>query len=425
MGVILSRLTRLVLFSVVLTGLHGLSIASQSAARGENIHFRGPISAIGQDGAGSVVAITIQVNRAQANLVLNEWTELYRARGFGLRRDELRLGDFVEVSGFFTASGGIVAHRIHLESAGAVDAEGLVEEVSSNLLQVNGIEFKIDSASIIRAAGSETEGLVDQIGVGDLVRLRADYTAGELIVAELEFGKRTVETEPLRLEGTVQQFDSTLMTVDVGLDAFGALVAVDSSTEIQGTASPGAFVEVEGRFLPGTGLVKAARISTDDNSNGNVYDDFDEDSEAEEVELEGQIESLSLNGSSGSFVVNGNVVHFDSQTVIKDEEGMIVASGALELGQFVEVEGALLSDGSVAAWEVEIELEDDLNDDDGEDNGHEDDGEDDGHEDGDDDSHDDETGDDSGEDDDEEDEEDEEDDESEDDEEDDSEEEHP
>jgi hypothetical protein len=145
------------------------------------------------------------------------------------------------------------------------------------------------------------------------------------------------------------------MEVDVGLEAFGALVAVDTETEIIGTASPGEFVQIEGKFLPGTGLVRASQITTDDNSNGNLYDDWDDDSEAAEIELKGPIEDLSIAGGSGWIVVNGTLVHVTMQTDIEfDEEGEATTS-ALAVGQYVEVEGDLLPDGSVQAREIDIE----------------------------------------------------------------------
>lgn len=73
-------------------------------------------------------------------------------------------------------------------------------------------------------------------------------------------------------------------------------------------------------------------------------------SPSSETEFRGTIESI----SAPNLVVSGRLVRTDGSTRFR-RSGNVVGFGALQVGQFVEVEGAALRDGSVQASKVGIE----------------------------------------------------------------------
>lgn len=347
--------------------LAGTVLCAQQNTRGANIHFRGPVAEIGRTAEGYISILTIKVNQSEIQVILNGWTQVIGPRGFAIPAGNLRLGSFLEVSGFFTRGGHILAQRIHLESGDAVDVEGTVESVLGSGIQVNGIPFQVDETSVIRRAGKVTSERFSTIDVGDIVRIRAGYVTGRFTIIELEIGARTVESDPLRLEGLVTFTNGNLMYLDVGIrnDRGGivpAFVALNSSTQIIGTASPGTQVEVEGRFLPGQSLIQAIRITTDDNRDGNPYDTGPTEPTVAQVELKGIIADLQRGaGATGQLRINNTQISFDGTTEIEFEDGARVTSAVLQNGQEVEVVGQPLQGNLIRALKITIEGEDSPN----------------------------------------------------------------
>ena len=352
--------------------LSGLLLALPSdSARGRDIHFRGPIFTISRDTTENPVQLTIGVNNGQVNVTLDSWTEVIIGRGFTADRTRLRLGDFAEVSGFFTASGAIAAQRIHVENRNALEVQGRIQAVNANLIQVRNLDLLIDEASLIRASSGDSAatGGVAQLAVGQEVRARAEEDNGVWRVDELEYGGRTVETEPLRFEGVLLQINGYYLSVDVGVRAggqsIGVPVARDETTVIEGTLRSGQLVDVEGTFLPGTTMVLARHIVADSNGNDNVFDDSTTDGGPTECELKGAIQSLGPGGLNGQleFYIQETLVRLNAQTQIRFEDGQAAATTDLADGLEVDIQGAWQA-GMVLAREVEIhqngEAEDDL-----------------------------------------------------------------
>lgn len=349
-------------FSVIVAGiLLSLSLASLAAqtgdARGRDIHFRGPVKEISRDSNQIPTQLTIRVNQAQVQLILTPWTQVFHDLGFAGTLSQLRLDDFVEVNGFFTAGGRIQARQIHIEGRDAVETVGSLESIQGDWLRVDGIDFLLDAGSRIRRAGQTAPGIRSEIVPGIQIRLLAEYTGGLLRVEELEYGPRTVEDDPLRFEGVITQLANGLLSIDVGVDSSDALAAIDSNTSISGDLVPGRLVEVEGRFIPGTALVGASRLAVDGNGNGNVYDDDETEGEGDLVDLKGTILQVTKrpDGSVASIRVDSTLVILDAQTQIEYTGGSEAPDSALQVGKTVEVTGTLQPDSSLLANRIEVE----------------------------------------------------------------------
>jgi len=118
------------------------------------------------------------------------------------------------------------------------------------------------------------------------------------------------------------------------------MVAVTAMTKIEMDGFPvavGSKVEVKGA-LNADGSINAAKIEVEDR------DDVDD-----EFEFKGMIESLpSTPDLVGDWKVSGRTVRVNAATEIERDYGMV------KVGAFVEVEGALQSDNSVIAKEIEV-----------------------------------------------------------------------
>jgi len=333
--------------------------------RGEDIHFRGPVFAVSHDTQGRVVQLTIRVNQSQQNVVVTKWTDVIRGRGFKASRADLRLGDFVEVSGFFTTAARVIAQRIHLESQDGIELQGTVEAASGNVIRVSGIDFILDPSTFVHDSGAQTALSLASVLQGVPVRVRGSLDAGVWVAEEIEVGERTVESEPLRVSGVIREISGQTILLDVGIrlpsgTPVSAFIARVASTKVEGYLKPGLFIEVEGRFPPGQSYIEATRIAVDSNQNGNVFDDSSSDGAESEVELEGQVQQIQRagDGSTKSFYVNQTLVRVQSQTEVRFRAGNMVENRRLQDGQPVEVEGTRLQDQSVLALRIEIQTTD-------------------------------------------------------------------
>lgn len=294
--------------------------------RGADIHFRGPIFAITRDADDTAVSLKIEVNQSQVEVQLSRWTEVIAGRGFSSTTAALQLRDFVEVDGFFTSTGKIVAERIHLETPDPLELEGVIDGGQGELLQVSGIEFVIDSSSIVRRSGGKSAEPELEFEPGMAVRLRARNVSGAWTISEIVAGPRTVATEPLRLEGKVTAIEHPVyLKIDVGItepSPVDAVVLFDSDTEFGSQVGVGDFVLIEGRFYQNSAALLATRVSVDVNRNGNNFDDGEDalnssPSAATKVELHGTVRGRQGPMNGVRFYINETEVRAGSGTQVR------------------------------------------------------------------------------------------------------------
>ncbi len=216
-----------------------------------------------------------------------------------------------------------------LPRLGEVAFKGLVEQINADSYIVSGMTFRIDMQTLI------TPGLV----LGDEVKVKAlllpDQTRYALSIGKID--KPGSVSEPkFEFYGIVESMGSPNWMIS------GEVVQVDATTMVDAGVDIGSLVEVEGRLVNG-GLL-ASKIHLEDDS-----DDDSSENEMTRAEFKGIIESI----SGGVYVIGGRTVHTDASTEIK---------GMLAVGDMVEVEAFLKTDGSYLAHE--IEKEDDFDDDD-------------------------------------------------------------
>jgi hypothetical protein len=335
--------------------------AEPEEGRGRDIHFRGPVFVVSRDADENVVQLTVRVNQSQIDVQVTAWTEVIQGRGFRSERNDLALGDFIQVGGFFTSRGRIMARRIHVENRDDLELEGRVELISGNLVRVGGIDFLVESESVLRASGSRAPVALSGLAQGMPVRVRASEDGGLWRIRELEFGERTVASEPLRFEGIVHRIHAggDYLEIDVGIRLdreVMAVVYIDSGTSVSGTLRAGVLVEIEGRFEPNA-AVRAERIAVDGNRNQNVFEDDDETGPAATVELEGRVRDLRRGGGGSQFRLNETVIRLDGQTRLHWRHGESATEGDLVEGLPVWVEGRPLQDRSVVASRIELRPE--------------------------------------------------------------------
>ena len=331
---------------------------------GSEISFSGPVVRVDREERGEdAVRLLIQVNQSHQWVALTSWTQVTAGLGFPSSRRSLVPGDFVEVTGHFTRfypprestpEITIYAKRIHRENASDLEMEGPIQAFGEQSVKVRGIAFRITETSDIRSSGApEAETLGFPPPSGTLARLRARWKGGFPTIVELEYGPRTVESATLRLEGTLQSVEnspvggSAFVWVETGvkvgpLGSVAALVELTRKTRVEGELPKGSLVAVEGRFAPGQAYVQAERIASDDNGNGNPFDDKERiETTPVWTELFGKVERFQHAGQArGTFSVFQTGVTYTEDTVFYQcSEDQPVGPEGLAEGVMVLVEG--------------------------------------------------------------------------------------
>ncbi len=234
----------------------------------------------------------------------------------------LRVGDFIEVSGFFDANGALLATRIELEDDDEVELRGFVMALDpgNERFFIGALEIDYSTASLddFGSAGIQNE---------DFVEVKADsYTPGTVFVAdevELEDRVRRSEGEDVSIEGFITRFVSP-----TDFDVNGQPVTTNAQTDFE-EGSPAEL-----------GLnVKVDVDGTIDASGTLVADDVDIEREAED-EIEARVDSVDVAGQR--LVVLGIPVRVDDSTRLEDQsdEGVRPFSlSDLRAGDFVELRG--------------------------------------------------------------------------------------
>jgi hypothetical protein len=148
----------------------------------------------------------------------------------------------------------------------------------------------------------------------------------------------------VKFKGTIQSFPNTAGFVGDWVIG-GRSIHASSTTQIKtedGPVAVGAFAEVEGAQAA-DGSINAREIDIKSNPNG---DDG-------RHELKGVIESVPA-GLVGDWTVSGRTVRVTTSTFVNQEHGPAV------VGAFVEVKGAMQSDGSINATRIEVKTSNNL-----------------------------------------------------------------
>lgn len=249
---------------------------------------------------------------------------------------DLKAGDLVEVSGYRNAGSAIVATSIkHILTTDSYRVTGIIDALDSTFRT-----FRISGLTVDYSAVSpELEAVLEN---GDLVEVEATNVLVEnrLQATTLSTNKDLLlaNVEEAEIEGLITRYISS-----GEFDVNGIPVLTSANTEFehktQSQLALNVKVEVEGR-INAAGLLIAEKVELRESN--------------ESIELEALIQGI--NGSQ--LIVQGNTVTTNNSTIFLDDDddaSTQLRISDLVVGDFVEVKGNRLADGSILATRIDRE----------------------------------------------------------------------
>lgn len=256
----------------------------------------------------------------------------------------IAVGDFVEVSGFFTADGSIRATSIEREDdTDEFEVHGFVADLDDVART-----FRLGMLTVDYSGASLDDFPNGMISDGDFVEAEGDSlgSSGELIADEVELEDRGIDGDDgdrVEIEGLITRFVSP-----EDFDVNGTPVTTTAATEFEdGSAADLALdrrVEVEGE-LDADGVIVAEEI------------DFRND---DDVRIEAVVDAV--DSAAGTVVLLGITVRVDELTRFDDQSDDDLRQFGLDdinVGDFLEVRGTEEPPGSREVLASLIEREDD------------------------------------------------------------------
>ena len=263
------------------------------------------------------------------------------------------VGAYVEVKGWLQADGSVNATKIEVKmpardgggGSNYIKFYGTVESLPSGTWigtwTVSGRTVHVDATtrieqehgSVVVGAYVEVKGWTRADGSVNAVKIEVKASPGT--------GGGSDSSTYTKFYGFVEQLppDGLVGTWIVS----GRVTSVTATTWIDQEHGPvrlNAYVEVEG-LLQADGTVVATKIEVKASPPaGGQPTPF--------LKFYGYVESLPANGLVGTWTVGGRTVVVDPNTRIEQEHGPVA------VGAYVEVEGYLQSDGSIAATKIEV-----------------------------------------------------------------------
>ncbi|MEJ2321788.1 MAG: DUF5666 domain-containing protein, partial [Gammaproteobacteria bacterium] len=309
---------------------------------GEVITIRGNVSADGKTGTaeevvykdllkGRVTLATPDYIRVLGQDVMVDGKTVF----VGFTRLDRIEGRYVEVSGFTTADGAILATNIKVksESEGENEISGVITAVGSDN------SFSIGSLVV---EYSSFPGGTPEVGQIVEVKIQAVISIDRVLALEIEFVESEDYEEETRIEieGLVTTFESI---TDFQVDGFR--ITTDSGTEYEDGTSADLGVDVRVQVK---GLVDVDGFVLAEEIRIKVYT-----IDNQEVEVVATIDNL--NPGSSSFVILGLVAETDVSTEFEDESSADDESFGYEdlaVGDRVEVEGMVTGGNTMRVEEV-------------------------------------------------------------------------
>jgi hypothetical protein len=309
---------------------------------GEVITIRGNVSADGKTGIadevlykdllkGRVTLATPDYIRVLGQDVMVDGKTVF----VGFTRLDRIEGRYVEVSGFTTADGAILATNIKVksESEGESEISGVITAVGSdNSFSIGSLVVEYSSFP----GGNPEAGQIVE------VKIEAVISADRVLAMEIELVESDDYEEETRIEieGLVTAFDSI---ADFRVDGFR--ITTDSGTEYEDGTSADLGVDVRVQVkghVDADGFVHAEEIRI------KVYT-----TDNQEVEVVAAIDNL--NPGSSSFVILGLVAETDASTKFEDKssaEDDSFGYDDLVVGDRVEVKGMVTGGNTMQVEEV-------------------------------------------------------------------------
>jgi hypothetical protein len=272
----------------------------------EEIEFRGTVDAITAE-AWTIGGRTVAVVAGRTQV-----------------KGEIKIGDTVKVHALVGAEGRLTAREIELISPTAVTGEiefrGMVEAITTEAWTISG-----RTVSVV-AGRTEIKGAIK---VGDTVKVHALVGPdGRLTAREIELITPSLQREvEVRVTGIVLAVSETSLTIE------GDTFRITPQTEIRGTITNGAWVEVRG-VRDANGALTATRIQ--------LVEIESEDNQSE-VRFSGVVEAM---GGEAWTIAGRKVIVVPLVTEIRD---------LIRTGDVVKVRATLGADGVLVAERIELD----------------------------------------------------------------------
>ena len=254
---------------------------------------------------------------------------------------DLSVNDWVEVKAREQSDGSLLALRVKIENEDdryKVEMEGLIDTVYADVIVVNGIEFYVDSSTVITDKMGTTYTLADlQSGMRVEIKAYVDadgkYVAIRIKVKDLWNAHFEIKAQIDSISGNtlyimgeaIQITDSTIIR-----DEQGNLVGPDYLTA-------GMWVKIHGTVLE-DGTLIALKIKV-------------KDDQQVEIEFTAAIDSVASNG----VYINGYFFLVTDQTEIWGLRREPLTLSDLQAGMIVEIKAVQQADGSYLALKIKVE----------------------------------------------------------------------
>ncbi|MFT4824160.1 MAG: hypothetical protein ACJAUG_000587 [Halioglobus sp.] len=298
---------------------------------------QGPIESIvgGSDGNTALIMVL------GTQIIVERTTTVFDSAVF----NSLAIGDLVEISGFPTSAGRLVATRVERISAfisgeSEVELSGIVTRLSGTLFELNNVVVDFGSADVSQLRG----GTISQ-GLAVAVRgtLEDGILLAERITDRAEIARDLDDDDSVTVQGSVSNFSSLAMFKIGGLMVDGSSASLEPDSI---ALDNGSIVEVEGLWR-GDVLIASeikARRGT--------------------IKVEASVTAINAENSTIILQLFGGTlsVKISARTLLDDNTHL---SGSFTLhsiaiGDFLEVE-AISVNGSLIATSIERdELDDDV-----------------------------------------------------------------
>ncbi|MFK7894775.1 MAG: DUF5666 domain-containing protein [Myxococcota bacterium] len=253
--------------------------------------------------------------------------------------DALAMDQVLEVSGFAAGANTIRASRVSLRGLfPAVDEVALEGAVSGLIQNPDGSGlFEIAGITIRYVAGTEFSGLARgdllnglQVDIEGVLRASGDEIDAEEVERE-DQGLGQDDADEAEIEGLVSNFVSlsSFRIDDQLVDASGATLSPSGFVVADGLR-----VEAEGELVGGVLIAEELEF---------------EDEEEDDVQIEAAVSAV--DGIARSLTILGIEVAADGETELEDERDgdESFEFGEIQVGDFLEIDGAELMGGSVRA----------------------------------------------------------------------------
>lgn len=225
-------------------------VAMAASGRGSDVSFQGEVRRIEQESADKG-KIVVRLNGAELPVWIDAETQI-DSQGNIIKMEDLDMGHYVQVIGFFSPSG-VVAKEVQLfDDRGAeFRIRGTIDSVeragAQAVIRIGTATILAgDSTKIVRR-GTEDRWNASQLESGQEIDVRGTLEDGRFVAGSMLVGKRLDDGITVRFDGTLQKVEGRRLVLDTK-GGGTAVVVMDDSTVVKGDFSKETEFEVSGKL---------------------------------------------------------------------------------------------------------------------------------------------------------------------------------